>query len=73
MVDRLRAVAIHVDHLERQGVRFATARRSQMNQKVREWLNERMANSEDGRKSRRKVITADAVKDLLKEVAELRK
>ena len=31
MADRLSVVAIFVDHLERQGVRFATARDSQMN------------------------------------------
>jgi hypothetical protein len=72
MTDRLRNVSIYVDHLERHGEKFATARKSRMNRKVREWLNERMANSEDARKSRRKLITEDAVTALLKQVAKLR-
>jgi hypothetical protein len=73
MTDRLRAVAFCVDHLEAGGVPFATARNSRMNKEVRRWLNGRMANSKDKRKSRRKVITADTVTVLLRQVAELRK
>ena len=55
MTERLRITAYLVDHLERQGMQFATARNSRMNKEVRKWLNERMAKSKDGRKSRRKV------------------
>ena len=73
MTDRLRAVAICVDYLERQGVRFGTARNSRMNKEIRKWLNERMRDTDDDRKSRRGTISSDAVSDLLKQVAELRK
>ena len=73
MTYRLRAVAIYVDDLERQGVRFATARRSRMNIEVRKWLHERTAKTNDARKSRRKMVTEDAVTVLLKEVAVFRK
>ena len=73
MTDRLRVVAIHVDHLERNGVRFATARDSRMNKAVRERLNSQMAMTNDDRKSRRGTIGPDAVTDLLKQVQELRR
>jgi hypothetical protein len=73
MTDRLRAVSIVVDHLERQGVPFATARSSRMNKQVRKWLNDRMCRTKDERKSRRGTIGDDAVSDLLKHVQELRK
>ena len=73
MTDRLRAVSIVVDHLERQGVPFATARSSRMNKQVRKWLNDRMCRTKDERKSRRGTIGDDAVSDLLKQVQELRK
>jgi hypothetical protein len=73
MTERLRVVAIYVDHLEGQGVRFGTARNSRMNKELRKWLNERMANTNDERKSRRKLITADTVTVILRQVAELRK
>jgi hypothetical protein len=73
MTDRLRAVAIYVDHVEAGGVPFATARNSRMNKEVRSWLNGLMAKSKDKRKSRRKLITADTVTILLRQVAELRK
>lgn len=72
MTQRLRMTAYLVDHLERQGVQFATAPNSRMNKAVRKWLNERMAKTTDDRKSRRKIVTADTVKVLLKQVAELR-
>ena len=71
--DRLRAVAIHVDHLERNGVPFATARDSRMNKAVRERLNRQMGKTKDDRKSRRGTIGADAVRDLLKQVEKIRK
>ncbi len=72
MADRLRAVSVVVDQLERDGIPFATARNSRMNKAVREWLHQRMGNSQDARKSRRKLVSADAVTRLLKKVAELR-
>lgn len=72
MIGRLRAAAIYTDHLERQGVRFATARTSIMNREVRGWLNTRMGRSADPRKSRRKIIGEDAVKAVLKQVSALR-
>jgi len=69
MTDRLRAVTIVVEDLEARGVPFATARNSKMNKQVRAWLNERMQWTIDPRKSRRGSIGADAVEDLLKQVA----
>ena len=72
MADRLRAVAIHIDHLVRNGVPFATARNSRMNKEVRERLNRQMSKTKDPRKSRRG-IGADAVTDLLKQVEKIRK
>jgi hypothetical protein len=73
MTDRLRAVAIYVDHLVRNGVPFATARDSRMNKGVRELLNRQMSKTKDPRKSRRGTIGADAVTDLLKQVEKIRK
>ena len=73
MADRLRAVAIHIDHLVRNGVPFATARNSRMNKEVRERLNRQMSKTKDPRKSRRGTIGADAVTDLLKQVEKIRK
>jgi hypothetical protein len=71
MLERLRSVRIIVDRLQSEGVHFATARNSQMNQFVREWLNERAARSPDSRKSRRNQVTADAVQRLLKQIKGL--
>ena len=70
MTDRLREVASYVEYLEqREGVRFATARNSVMNKLVQAWMNERI-----GRTSKlpRKSLGADAVKNLLKDIAKLR-
>jgi hypothetical protein len=72
MIDRLRAAAIYTDHLEQQGVRFATARTSIMNREVRDWLNTRMGRSADPRKSRRKIIGEDAIRALLRQLFALR-
>jgi hypothetical protein len=68
---RLRVVRIMVDRLQAEGVPFATSRTSQMNKLVREWLNEMAARSRDTRKSRRKKLTADAVRHLLKQIKAL--
>ncbi len=73
MTDRLQAVMIYVEYLESGGVKFATARKSRMNKCVQQWLNERARCTPDSRKSRRRVISADAVEDILKEVAAQRK
>jgi hypothetical protein len=70
--ERIRRVIIYVEHLENEGVPFATARNSIMNKRVREWINGRMKESNDPRKSRRGTISADAVTDLLKQMAALR-
>ena len=73
MTERLRAVTVVVEHLEAEGVPFATARNSRMNKEVRGWLNKQMGRTQDPRKSRRGAIGADAVEDLLKQVAAHRK
>ena len=72
MVDRLRAIVVLVEHLEAQGIPFATARNSRMNKEVRKWLNDKMRYSSDPRKSRRKILGPDAVRDLLREVEKIR-
>jgi hypothetical protein len=71
MLERLRVVQIIVDRLRAEGVRFATGRNSQMNKLVREWLNGRAARTPDGRKSRRKRVTADTVRRLLRQIKAL--
>jgi hypothetical protein len=73
MTERLRVVVIVVENLERQGIAFATARKSKMNREVRAWLNDRMQRTQDPRKSRRGSVSEDAVEDLLKQVAAHRK
>ena len=40
-----------------------------MNRMVRTWMNARMQDTSDPRKSRRGTISEDAVEDLLKQVA----
>lgn len=74
MVLRLRNIINYVEYLEqREGIPFATARNSKMNKRVRAWMNERMLTTRDPRKSRRGTIGEDAVEDVLKQVAALRK
>ena len=70
--DRLYAVAIYVDQLERQNVRFGTCRSSRMNKEVRKWLNGRMALAQGQRKRPNDRMTEDGVRALLKQVQELR-
>ena len=71
MVVRLRVVCILVDRHLPDGVRFATARASQMNKLVREWLNGRAARSRDRSKSRSKQVSPDAVEYVLKQIKGL--
>jgi len=71
-LDRLRAVTIYVERLIAEGVPFATARQSRMNRLVRTWLNELAKKTQDARKSRRKQVTPDAVRELLKQVEKHR-
>jgi hypothetical protein len=71
MVVRLRVVCILVDRHLADGVRFATARASQMNKLVREWLNRRAARSRDRSKSRSKQVSPDAVEYVLKQIKGL--
>jgi hypothetical protein len=71
MVVRLRVVCIFVDRLLTEGVRFATARDSQMNKLVRERLNAWAARSRDRAKSRLKQVSPDAVRRLLRQIKGL--
>jgi hypothetical protein len=71
-LDRLRAVTIYVERLVAEGVPFGTARASRMNKLVRNWLNERAKETQDKRKSRRKQVTPDAVRELLRQVEKHR-
>jgi hypothetical protein len=71
MLVRLRVVCILVDRLIAEGVGFATARDSQMNKLVREWLNGRAARSRDRSKSRSKQVSPDAVEYVLKQIKGL--
>jgi hypothetical protein len=71
-LDRLRVVTIYVERLIADGVPFATARASRMNKMVRRWLNDRTKRSQDRRKSRRKQVTPDAVRELLRQVEKHR-
>src|SRR5262249_10295513 len=63
---------IYVERLIAEGVPFATARGSRMNKLVWAWLNERAKKTQDARKSRRKQVTSDAVRELLKQVEKHR-
>jgi hypothetical protein len=68
MVEQFRAVWIMVDYLESLGVQFGICPNSQINKVVRRLLNERAAQSDDNRKSRRKMITPEAVRALLRRI-----
>lgn len=72
MVERFRAAAIIVDWLESNGVPFAVGRNSRMNKHLLGFLNEIAEKSADSRKSRRKKITAEAVRELLRNIKRLR-
>jgi hypothetical protein len=70
MVVRLRVGCIIVDRLVAEGERFATARESRMNKRVRERLNE-LVRLRDRSKSRPKQIGPDAAEYLLKQIKGL--
>jgi hypothetical protein len=74
MTDRLRAVMILVEREIADGTPFAVGPNSKMNQKIRASLNARGARTTDSRKSRQKqkIITAGAVRTLLKQIRTLR-
>jgi hypothetical protein len=71
MTERLCNAAIVVDALEADGIPFAVGRNSKMNKAVQRLLND-MADPTDDRKSRRKKITPDAVRVLLKDIRKLK-
>jgi hypothetical protein len=71
MAVRQRVACILLDRLLAEGVRFATARDSQMNKLVREQLNAWAARSRDRSKSRSKPISPDAVRRLLRQIKGL--
>jgi hypothetical protein len=70
MLVRLRVGCIIVDRLVAEGERFATARESRMNKRVRERLNE-LVRLRHRSKSRPKQIGPDAVEYLLKQIKGL--
>jgi hypothetical protein len=72
-VDRLPEVARLVEQLEAQNVPFGVTSTGIMNRRVRNLLNEKAATSKDPRKSRRKQITAAAVRKWLRDVRALRR
>jgi hypothetical protein len=72
MVEKFRATVIMVDWLEAIGVPFAVCPNSRMNKIVHRLLNEDAERSLDGRKSRRKKISREAVRPLLGKVRYLR-
>jgi hypothetical protein len=71
MLERLRVCRIIVDRFLAEGVPFATGRNSKMNKLVGTWLNKMAATSRDTRKSRFKEISADAVRDILRQIKAL--
>jgi hypothetical protein len=62
-LERLKVVTILVEDFESRGIPFATARDSRMNKVVQHWLKAKMGWT----------ISADAVRDLLKQVAKHRR
>jgi hypothetical protein len=71
MVERLRAAANMVDELVSNGVPFGVGRNSKMNKEIRVRLHEEALRSADDRRSRRK-ITADAAREMLRQIRWLR-
>jgi predicted Zn-dependent protease len=72
MVERFREAAIMVETLESRGVPFGVCPNSRMNKALLRLLNEKAAQSNDDRKSRRKKIKAGAVQELLRKLRRLR-
>jgi hypothetical protein len=72
MVERFREAVILVDVLESAGVPFGVCRKSRMNKALLRLLNDKAAQSNDDRKSRRKKIKPGAVQGLLRKIRQLR-
>jgi hypothetical protein len=72
MVERFREAAIAVDMLESKGIPFGVCPTSRMNKALQKFLNDKAAQSKDGRKSRRKKIGPGAVQDVLRKIRQLR-
>jgi hypothetical protein len=71
MLFRLRVVLALVDRRRAEGVLFDTRPNSRMNKLVREDLNKLAARSRDSRKSRRKPVSARAVRNILRQIRAL--
>jgi hypothetical protein len=71
-VERLRAAANMVDDLVSNGVPFGVGRNSKMNKEIRIRLHEQAVRSSDDPKSRCKQISADAVREMLRQIKWLR-
>jgi hypothetical protein len=71
MLFRLRVVLALVDRRRAEGVPFETRPNGRMNKLVREDLNRIAARSRDSRKSRRKQISARAVRYILRQIKVL--
>ena len=72
MVERLRVATTNVEALEAKGVPFGVGRNSRMNKELRRSLNQEALQSADNRKSRRKPITADSVRQVLRKIKMMR-
>jgi hypothetical protein len=72
MVERFRAATTIVETLESKGVPFGVGRNSRMNKELHKLLNQEARQSADCRKSRRKQITADAVRQVLRQIKAMR-
>jgi hypothetical protein len=72
MIERFRAATNIVDELELKGIPFGVGRNSKMNKELRRLLNEDARQCTDDRKSRRKQITAEATRDLLRKIRSIR-
>jgi hypothetical protein len=72
MVERFYAATRIIAWLESTGVRFGVGVDSRMNKALHKFLNDIAERSSDERRSRRKKITAQAVRALLKKLRRLR-
>ena len=72
MIERFRAAANIVDELELNGIPFGVGRNSRMNKELRKLLNEEARQAQDDRKSRRKQISPDATRSLLRNIRKIR-
>jgi hypothetical protein len=72
MIDRMRAADVIVERELADGTPFKVGRNSVLNRKIREWLNAKAARTKDDRKSRKKQIGSDAVRNLLRHLKAVR-